>query len=209
MMTAKQSEAAPAAGKRRVKKTSAAEQKRLKLGLPNSAVDPELSAKRAAAGMIGSVISRLPGASTYEVAHLAMQTGAKAVVNHGVAIVKQLAKKEAPAVLQRMIELAGGMHDAKPREQIAAGRIVLEVAGALEKENEGGDDSPLTQRSVSALRAVIASGEQRIQELQAAIERQAGLDMGAIEADHRTIVPGDDDAPSRAGTGKSEADSID
>jgi hypothetical protein len=91
-----------------------------------------------------------------------------------------------------MIGLANGEFDAKPREQIAAGRIVLEVAGALEKENEGGEDSPLTQRSVSALRAVIASGEQRIQELQAEIERQSAADLVAIEGVHRTIEPGND-----------------
>ncbi len=209
MMAAKQSEAAPAAGKRPRKKTSAAEQKRLKLGLPNTAVDPELSAKRAVAGIKGSMVKEYGNASPYQIAHAAYAATTKAVEKHGLILVRQLAKDAAPSVLERMISLASGEHDAKPREQIAAGRIVLEVAGALEKENEGGDDSPLNQRSVSALRAVIASGEQRIQELQAAIERQAGLDMGAIDVEHRTIDQVDDAAPCRAGTGNSDADSLD
>ncbi len=208
-MASKASEAAPALKRRGVKKTSAAEQKRLKLGLPNTAVDPELSAKRASASILGNIARDHKNASPLQVATIVLDKQSKVQEKHGVILVRQLARDAAPSVLERMISLASGEHDAKPREQIAAGRIVLEVAGALEKENEGGDDSPLTQRSVSALRAVIASGEQRIQELQAAIELQNGLDMGAIEGEHRTIDPGDDGTSIRAGTGKSEADSLD
>ena len=208
-MAAKQSEAAPAARPGRKKKVSAAQEKRKKLGLPDSSVDPELSAKRAAVGVKANAIRWGAEQGPHKVASIMSIALPKAIEKHGAILAKQLAKDAAPGVIGRMIALASGEHDAKPREQIAAGRIVLEVAGALEKEDQGGDDSPLTQRSVSALRAVIANGEQRIQELQAAIERQNGLDMGAIEAEHRTIDQVDDSAPGRTGTGKSEADSLD
>ena len=192
MNTKTPSKPAPVLNSKGRKKTSAAEQKRLKLGLANTAVDPVLSAKRAAASILGNVARDHKNASPLQVAAIVLEKQSKAQEKHGVILVRQLARDAAPGVLSRMIGLANGEHDAKPREQIAAGRIVLEVAGALEKENEAGEDSPLTQRSVSALRAVIASGEQRIQELQAEIERQAAADMGAIEVVHRTIEPGND-----------------
>ena len=197
-MSAKQPEAAPRLKPGPKKKVSAAQEKRRKLGLPDSAVDPVLSAKRASASILGNIARDHKNASPLQVATIVLDKQSKVQEKHGVILVRQLARDAAPSVLQRMIALASGEHDAKPREQIAAGRIVLEVAGALEKENEGGDDSPLTQRSVSALRAVIASGEQRIQELQAAIERQAASDLVAIEGVHRTIDQVDDAAPSRA-----------
>lgn len=208
MMAAKQSEAAPRLKPGPKKKVSAAQEKRRKLGLPDSAVDPVLSAKRASASILGNIARDHKNASPLQVATIVLDKQSKIQEKHGVILVRQLARDAAPGVLERMISLASGEHDAKPREQIAAGRIVLEVAGALEKEDAGGDDSPLTQRSVSALRAVIASGEQRIQELQAAIERQAGLDMGAIEVEHRTISPEDDTAQSRSGTGDTGGDSL-
>jgi hypothetical protein len=191
-MATKQLEPAPRLKPGPKKKVSAAQEKRRRLGLPDSAVDPVLSAKRAAASILGNVARDHKNAPPLQVAAIVLDKQSKAQEKHGVILVRQLARDAAPGVLSRMIGLANGEFDAKPREQIAAGRIVLEVAGALEKENEAGEDSPLTQRSVSALRAVIASGEQRIQELQAEIERQAAADLVAIDGVHRTIEPGND-----------------
>ena len=192
IMASKQPEPAPRLKPGPKKKVSAAQEKRRKLGLPDRSIDPVLSAKRASAGIMGFIAKDHKNTPPLQVATIAVNALAKAQEKHGVILVRQLARDAAPGVLSRMIGLANGEFDAKPREQIAAGRIVLEVAGALEKENEAGEDSPLTQRSVSALRAVIASGEQRIQELQAEIERQAAADLVAIEGVHRTIEPGND-----------------
>jgi hypothetical protein len=191
IMATKQPEPAPRLKPGPKKKVSAAQEKRRRLGLPDSAVDPELSAVRAALGVKANAIRWGAEHGPHRVADIMSNALPKAIEKHGANMARALARDAAPSVVQRMVALAAGEHDAKPREQIAAGRIVLEVAGALEKENEAGEDSPLTQRSVSALRAVIASGEQRIQELQAEIERQAAADLVAIDGVHRTINPED------------------
>lgn len=92
---------------------------------------------------------------------------------------RQVAHCAAPGVMARLVEIADGLHGAGVREQIAAGRLVLEVAGAMEADAGGRENAPLSQETVSALRRVMASGEERLVLLEEAIrEREAATIEG-------------------------------
>ena len=84
---------------------------------------------------------------------------------------RQILREVTPQMAKRLGRIALGQEpEFGSREQIQAMRLVADIVGLVSKQAlPGGYDVPLTQQSVGALRQVIASGEQRIQELQRAI----------------------------------------
>jgi hypothetical protein len=182
-------------------KKSQAQIRREALGLDlEKSVDPALSAKRKTAAYKSHVARGLtPAAAVPALVRQAEGAAVEQRLDAGrmqnllkkqadkvssVADARQFLRSISPQLARRLGRIAMGEEaDFAPREQLAAMRLALEVAGAVKAEDGGGEDAPLTQRSVGALRQVIAAGELRIQELQAAIAAQAGLDMGSIEAE--------------------------
>jgi hypothetical protein len=178
--------------------TSYAKRRRETLGLESRpAVDPEISAKRRAAAYKSHVTRGLtpPEALPALVRQAERQADAAAVAQRreagmvqnlladqsdsGGARGRQVAHCAAPGVMARLIEIADGLHGAGVREQIAAGRLVLEVAGAMEADAGGRENAPLSQETVSALRRVMASGEERLVLLEEVIrEREAATIEG-------------------------------
>jgi hypothetical protein len=91
---------------------------------------------------------------------------------------RQTLREVTPAMAKRLGRIALGQEpEFGSREQIQAMRLVADIVGFVSKQAlPGGYDAPLTQQSVSALRQVISSGEERIRQLQRAIvERDAGV----------------------------------
>ena len=148
---------------------------RIKRGLPLDGKDEQVSITKRIAGMFGAV-SKHDGPAAVKGASIALSLVASAHEKQGLASVRSLSLEAAPGVVLRLVEISKGGHKAGVRDQIAAGRLVLELAGALDRGSDLGEDRPLSQESVGMLRQVIASGEERIRALEAAIaEREASI----------------------------------
>lgn len=166
-------------------KTSKALENRIKRGLPLDGKDSHKSTVTRIAGMLGNV-SRWAGGETARAgAELALNKFAEIQEKQGITLAKDLAVAASPQVVRRLVDISQGGFKAGVRDQIAAGRLVLELAGALDRGADLGEDRPLSQESVGMLRQVIASGEERIRALEAAIaEREASIvsDVGQGES---------------------------
>ena len=162
-------------------------------------VDPELSAKRRAAALLGnarrwSKEGREQVQARAEGYHQAVKDIAKPsqIASQGAtrkalaaplndhtdqSLISQAQRRAldyAPHLLVRLGELARGYHKAAPAQQIQASRLLLEVAGLLAAGNQPGvSDAPLNQQTVSAMRQVVAAGEERIRQLQAELDGHA------------------------------------
>lgn len=157
-----------------VKKTSEAEKRRINKGLPLSATPPDLSAKRMRASGVGLGVRRIAAGQSSNAIKSAMDYGSKIEQKQQLCVgqSRALAREAAPKVVQRLVELAAGWHKASVRDQIVAGRLVLEVAGALAPDAGRGEDTPLHQMSAAALARTIDAGEQRIAQLEAILAAQ-------------------------------------
>jgi|GEM_PF-6408133 len=89
---------------------------------------------------------------------------------------RSVLRKIMPEMAERLGRVALGREAGfAPREQLAAMRLAAEIAGLTAQQDSGGEDAPLSQRSVGSLREVIAAGERRIGEIQRAISEREYL----------------------------------
>lgn len=179
---------------------SEATKRREALGLGKQ-VDPDVSLRKRKAAIRAvvargeappeaeeSLVRAAVGAHTKQVRAAKVEQNSLRTQIDAVAEGRQILRAITPRMAERLGRVALGQEDGfAPREQLQAMRLVSDIVGLTSDDSRGSDDAPLSQRSVGALRQVIAAGELRIQQLQAAIAAQAGLDMGSIEAEAVTL----------------------
>jgi hypothetical protein len=120
-----------------------------------------------------SAVTRWAPDNPKHAAAIVAQNITKNLSIQGVANSRQAAAEFSPQVVKRLCEISQGGHKAGIRDQIAAGRLVLEVAGVMDRAGADlGEDAPLSQQSVGMLRQVIAAGEDRIRQLEEAIRER-------------------------------------
>ncbi len=165
-------------------KKSEATKRREQMGIVKPPVDPAVSLRKRKAA-IRSVVSRgdAPAEAEGALIRLVESNSEKQLMESKIeqeTLVhqldaldegRQILREVTPQMAKRLGRIALGQEpEFGSREQIQAMRLVADIVGFVSKQTlPGGYDVPLTQQSVSALRQVISSGEERIRQLHEAI----------------------------------------